>query len=212
MKTTVIIFVILTIIMLATQVYKPLQIKKISNNLIMLVTKKKYDELYESLESEKEKKYIPDFNRFYLGMNAGILQNNNEKATQYFDLLLNCNLKEAENKTVFMRGLQYFVAMADKKRCKICCEELQKLEMDSDTKKYLDRINDVMILDKVDSLNELLDEIKDDNSPEVFANEFLISTIYKNLGNEDKEKQYQKLAQDHLNSFIELSSKTANQQ
>ena len=58
----------------------------------------------------------------------------------------------------------------------------------------------------------LLDEIKDDNSPEVFANEFLISTIYKNLGNEDKEKQYQKLAQDHLNSFIELSSKTANQQ
>ena len=63
-----------------------------------------------------------------------------------------------------------------------------------------------------DSLNELLDEIKDDNSPEVFANEFLISTIYKNLGNEDKEKQYQKLAQDHLNSFIELSSKTANQQ
>ena len=203
MKTTVIIFVILTIIMLAMQVYKPLQIKKISNNLIMLVTKKKYDELYESLESEKVKKYIPDFNRFYLGMNAGILQNNNEKATQYFDLLLNCNLKEAENKTVFMRGLQYFVAMADKKRCKICCEELQKLEMDSDTKKYLG---------KVDSLNELLDEIKDDNSPEVFANEFLISTIYKNLGNEDKEKQYQKLAQDHLNSFIELSSKTANQQ
>lgn len=37
-------------------------------------------------------------------MNAGILQNNNEKTTQYFDLLLNCNLKEAENKTVFMRG------------------------------------------------------------------------------------------------------------
>ena len=102
MKTTVIIFVILTIIMLAMQVYKPLQIKKISNNLIMLVTKKKYDELYESLESEKVKKYIPDFNRFYLGMNAGILQNNNEKVTQYFDLLLNCNLKEAENKTVFM--------------------------------------------------------------------------------------------------------------
>lgn len=33
MKTTVIIFVILTIIMLAMQVYKPLQIKKISNNL-----------------------------------------------------------------------------------------------------------------------------------------------------------------------------------
>ena len=65
MKTTVIIFVILTIIMLAMQVYKPLQIKKISNNLIMLVTKKKYDELYESLESEKVKKYIPDFNRFY---------------------------------------------------------------------------------------------------------------------------------------------------
>lgn len=62
MKTTVIIFVILTIIMLAMQVYKPLQIKKISNNLIMLVTKKKYDELYESLESEKVKKYIPDFN------------------------------------------------------------------------------------------------------------------------------------------------------
>lgn len=56
MKTTVIIFVILTIIMLAMQVYKPLQIKKISNNLIMLVTKKKYDELYESLESEKVKK------------------------------------------------------------------------------------------------------------------------------------------------------------
>lgn len=56
MKTTVIIFVILTIIMLAMQVYKPLQIKKISNNLIMLVTKKKYDELYESLENEKSEK------------------------------------------------------------------------------------------------------------------------------------------------------------
>lgn len=212
MKTTTIILVALTIVMLYLQINRPLQIKKISNNLILLITKKKYDELYESLENPKTIKYIPEFNRYYLGMNAGILQNNNEKVNMYFDLLLECNLKEEESKTVFMRGLQYFVAMADKASCKICCENLQKLEMDAETKTYLNRIYDVMVLDKVDSLNDLLDEIKEDNSPEVFANEFLISTIYKHLGNEDKAKQYQKLAQDHLNVFIESSTKIANQQ
>ena len=84
--------------------------------------------------------------------------------------------------------------------------------MDAETKIYLNRIYDVMVLDKVDSLNDLLAEIKEDNSPEVFANEFLISTIYKHLGNEEKAKQYQKLAQDHLNVFIESSTKIANQQ
>ena len=172
--------------------------------------KKKYDELYELLETEKVKKYIPDFNRYYLGMNAGILQNRNDKTNHYFDLLLGRNLKESETKTVFMRGLQYFIAVADKKRCKICCEELQKLDMDSDTKKYLDRIYNVMVLDKVDNLNDLLDEVKEDNSPEVFANEFLISTIYKNLGNEEKEKKYHKLAQNHLSTFIELSTKSVD--
>ena len=192
------------------QVYRSLQIKKISNNLIMLVAKKKYDELYELLETEKVKKYIPDFNRYYLGMNAGILQNRNDKTNYYFDLLLGRNLKESESKTVFMRGLQYFIAIADKKRCKICCEELQKLDMDSDTKKYLDRIYNVMVLDKVDNLNDLLNEVKEDNSPEVFANEFLISTIYKNLGNEEKEKKYHKLAQNHLSTFIKLSTKSVD--
>ena len=67
MKTTVIIFVILTIIMLAMQVYKPLQIKKISNNLIMLVTKKKYDELYEqwSEVNNKIEKYLLSIDKKY---------------------------------------------------------------------------------------------------------------------------------------------------
>ena len=216
MKITTLILIALTIVMLGLQINRPLQIKKISNNLILLITKKKYDELYESLENTKKIKYIPEFNRYYLGMNAGILQNNNEKVNMYFDLLLECNLKEEESKTVFMRGLQYFVAMSDKARCKICCENLQKSEMDSETKMYLNRIYDVMVLDKVDSLNELLKEIDNDNSSEVFTNEFLVSAIYKHLGNKEKEKQYKELAQKHLSNFIqssaniEASGKTAN--
>ena len=212
MKPTTLVLIVLTIMVIGLQINRSIQCQKISENLVMLIAKKKYDEVYESLDSNKVKRYIPAFNRYFLGMNAGIIQDNKEKVNKYFDMLLDRNLKVAESETVFMRGLEYFIEISDKDRCKICCENLQKSEMDSETKMYLNRIYDVMVLDKVDSLNDLLAEIKEDNSPEVFANEFLISTIYKHLGNEEKAKQYQKLAQDHLNVFIESSTKIANQQ
>ena len=216
MKPTTLVLIVLTIMVIGLQINRSIQCQKISENLVMLIAKKKYDEVYESLDSNKVKRYIPAFNRYFLGMNAGIIQDNKEKVNKYFDMLLDRNLKVAESETVFMRGLEYFIEISDKDRCKICCENLQKSEMDSETKMYLNRIYDVMVLDKVDSLNELLKEIDNDNSSEVFTNEFLVSAIYKHLGNKEKEKKYKELAQKHLSNFIqssaniEASGKTAN--
>ena len=203
MNPIVIILIILTVLMVIFEVYHSVQTKRISDTLVRLVTEKKFAELYKMLDEEKKRKYVPQFNLYYLGMNAGIIQNDSERVNSCFDELSKSKLNEVQTKTVYTRGLQYFITISDKDRCKICCEHLQKLKMDPDTKKYLDRIYDVMIMEKNDCLNDLLEEIEGKTSPEIFADEFLIAAIYRNIGDTEKEKEYQALAQSHMDQFLD---------
>ena len=202
MNPLVIILIALIIIPTVFQIYHSIQTKKISDDLVNLATKQKFAELYKRIEDPKTQKYVPQFNLQYLAMNAGILENNPDIARKYFDSLSDCIMNEAQVKAVYTRGLQYFITLSDKNRCKICYEKLRQAKMDPATARYLDHIYDVMILDKADCLNDLLEEIKGKTTPDIFANEFLIANIYKNIGDAEKEKEYQVLAQEHMEEFL----------
>ena len=179
--------------------------KKISDHLVELVTQQKFSELYDAVNQPTTIKYIPEYNRHFLCMNAALIENNNERIIHYFDLLSKLNLNSAQKKAVYMRGLQYFIATQDTAHCKMCYEALKGMEMDESTKQYLDEINDILILKNTDKLNDLLSRIESNSSNEVFIDEFLVAEIYRNMHNDDKFNEYSNKAKQHMEKYINLA-------
>lgn len=101
-----------------------------------------------------------------------------------------------------MSGLQYFVASHDTKRCRVCYDNLITLNMDENSKQYLENINDIIIQKKIDKLAELLEVINSSEDYEKFIEEFLVPEIYKNQGNQKESFKYGNLAKEHLNLYI----------
>ena len=108
-----------------------------------------------------------------------------------------------------MSGLQYFVASHDTKRCRVCYDNLITLNMDENSKQYLENINDIIIQKKIDKaevkidkLAELLEVINTSEDNEKFIEEFLVSEIYKNKGNQKESFKYGNLAKEHLDLYI----------
>ena len=202
MNIITIICIVLIAIMALFQINHMMQRKKLSDHLVELVTQQKFNELYQEVEQPKTIKFIPEYNRYLLCMNAGLIENNNKYVTHYFDLLSKMNLNIPQKKAVYMRGLQYFIAMQDTKRCEVCYNALKDMEMDESTKVYLDEINDIMILKNNTKLNELLTRIEQDNSDEVFVDEFLVAQIYKNMGNTAKTNEFNAKAKQHMENYL----------
>lgn len=202
MNIVTIICFILIVIMAIFQFNHIMQRKKLSDHLVELVTQQKFDELYKEVEQPNVIKFIPEYNRYLLCMNAGLIENNNKHVMHYFDLLSKMNLNTQQKKAVYMRGLQYFIAMQDTKRCEVCYNALKDMEMDESTKLYLDEINDIMILKNNNKLNELLTRIEQDNSDEVFVDEFLVAQIYKNMANTAKTNEFSAKAKQHMENYL----------
>ena len=139
-------------------------------------------------------------------MNGALIENNGPKINGYFDKLTSIKLNDQQKKIVYMSGLQYFVASHDTKRCRVCYANLITLNMDKNSKQYLENINDIIIQKKIDKLAELLEVINSSEDYEKFIEEFLVSEIYKNQGNQKELFKYDNLAKEHLDLYIKETS------
>lgn len=206
MKISSIVCITLIILMGLAELKHMRERKKISNELFELLQAKKYKELYEKASDSDVIKYIPKFNRYYICMNGALIENNGLKINEYFDKLTSIKLNDQQKKIVYMSGLQYFVESRNIKRCKVCYDNLVTLNMDENSKQYLENINAIIIQQKIDKLAELLEVINSSEDNEKFIEEFLVSEIYTNKGNQKESLKYGKLAQEHLDLYIKETS------
>lgn len=206
LKFFVIVLAIIIIAMVIFDRYFIHQRNKLSNELIKEISKGNFNKVYEMEKNPKIVRFIPPFNRKLLSMNTALIENNHKKIITYFDDLAANNIASNQKKSVFMPGLQYFVSVGDSKRCKICIDELKTLNMSEDTKQYLDEINSVIVLKKIDLLDTLLERANDPNNFEVFTDEFLIAEIYNTLKNKKLAEEYLQKAQKHMDEYIQNSA------
>ena len=158
---------------------------------------------------------IPPFNREYLLLNAYLkLKDDKQIDTQVNNIMdhvpMNSKQKSALAKSVFY-------IYVDKKNASMIDRLLEMVSTTNDHALYrqMDMVNDTLISGGIKYYDELKSDLEDEeytkNNEDTPYLEFLLSIIYKNMGNESKSKEYKnKALEDSKGTVYESLIKSQN--
>lgn len=172
--------------------------KKLLKNYLTLLQNNDIKAIKDLMATKLAKICIPPFNREYLLLNAYLkLKDDKQIDTQVNNIMdhvpMNSKQKSALAKSVFY-------IYVDKKNASMIDRLLEMVSTTNDHALYrqMDMVNDTLISGGIKYYNELKSDLEDveytKNNEDTPYLEFLLSIIYKNMGNESKSKEYKSKA------------------
>ena len=172
--------------------------KKLLKNYLTLLHNNDIKAIKDLMATQLAKICIPPFNREYLLLNAYLkLKDDKQIDTQVNNIIdhvpMNSKQKSALAKSVFY-------IYVDKKNASIIDRLLEMVSTTNDHALYrqMDMVNDTLISGGIKYYDELKSDLEDveytKNNEDTPYLEFLLSIIYKNMGNESKSKEYKNKA------------------
>lgn len=172
--------------------------KKLLKNYLTLLQNNDIKAIKDLMATKLAKICIPPFNREYLLLNAYLkLKDDKQIDTQVNNIMdhvpMNSKQKSALAKSVFY-------IYVDKKNASMIDRLLEMVSTTNDHALYgqMDMVNDTLISGGIKYYNELKSDLEDveytKNNEDTPYLEFLLSVIYKNMGNESKSKEYKSKA------------------
>lgn len=172
--------------------------KKLLKNYLTLLQNNDIKAIEDSMATKRAKICIPPFNREYLLLNAYLKINDDKQIDARVNNIIdhvpmNSKQKSALAKSVFYRYV-------DKKNTSMIDRLLEMVSTTNDHALYrqMDMVNDTLISGGIKYYEELKSDLEDDeftkNNEDTPYLEFLLSIIYKNMGNESKSKEYKNKA------------------
>lgn len=172
--------------------------KKLLKNYLTLLQNNDIKAIKDLMATQLAKIYIPPFNREYLLLNAYLkLKDDKQIDTQVNNIMdhvpMNSKQKSALAKSVFY-------IYVDKKNASMIDRLLEMVSTTNDHALYrqMDMVNDTLISGGIKYYDELKSNLEDEeytkNNEDTPYLEFLLSIIYKNMGNESKSKEYKNKA------------------
>lgn len=172
--------------------------KKLLKNYLTLLHNNDIKAIKDLMATQLAKICIPPFNREYLLLNAYLkLKDNKQIDTQVNNIIdhvpMNSKQKSALAKSVFY-------IYVDKKNASMMDRLLEMVSTTNDHALYrqMDMVNDTLISGGIKYYDELKSDLEDveytKNNEDTPYLEFLLSVIYKNMGNESKSKEYKNKA------------------
>lgn len=172
--------------------------KKLLKNYLTLLHNNDIKAIKDLMATQLAKICIPPFNREYLLLNAYLkLNDDNQIDTQVNNIMdhvpMNSKQKSALAKSVFY-------IYVDKKNASMIDRLLEMVSTTNDHALYrqMDMVNDTLISGGIKYYDELKSDLEDEeytkNNEDTPYLEFLLSVIYKNMGNESKSKEYKSKA------------------
>ena len=167
------------------------------------------------MATKRAKICIPLFNREYLLLNAYLKINDDKQIDSRLNNIIdhvpmNSKQKSALAKSVFYRYV-------DKKNTSMIDRLLEMVSTTNDHALYrqMDMVNDTLICGGIKYYDDLKSDLEDDeftkNNEDTPYLEFLLSVIYKNMGNESKSKEYKnKALEDSKGTVYESLIKSQN--
>ena len=150
---------------------------------------------------------IPSFNREYLLLNA-YLKLNDDKQIDHVPM-------NSKQKSVLAKSVFYIYV--DKKNAPMIDRLLEMVSTTNDHALYrqMDMVNDTLISGGIKYFDELKSDLENTeytkNNADTPYLEFLLSVIYKNMGNESKSKEYKNRAlEDSKGTVYESLIKSQN--
>lgn len=172
--------------------------KKLLKNYLTLLQNNDIKAIEDLMATKRAKICIPPFNREYLLLNAYLKLNDDKQIDFQVNNIIdhvpmNSKQKSALAKSVFYRYV-------DKKNASMIDRLLEMVSTTNDHALYrqMDMVNDTLISGGIKYYEELKSDLGDDeftkNNEDTPYLEFLLSVIYKNMGNESKSKEYKNKA------------------
>lgn len=172
--------------------------KKLLKNYLTLLQNNDIKAIKDLMATKLAKICIPPFNREYLLLNAYLkLKYDKQIDTQVNNIMdhvpMNSKQKSALAKSVFY-------IYVDKKNASMIDRLLEMVSTTNDHALYrqMDMVNDTLINGGIKYYDELKSDLEDEeytkNNEDTPYLEFLLSVIYKNMGNESKSKEYKNKA------------------
>lgn len=176
--------------------------KKLLKNYLTLLQNNDIKAIKDLMATQLAKICIPPFNREYLLLNAYLkLKDDKQIDTQVNNIMdhvpMNSKQKSALAKSVFYIYVDKYV---DKKNASMIDRLLEMVSTTNDHALYrqMDMVNDTLISGGIKYYDELKSDLEDEeytkNNEDTPYLEFLLSVIYKNMGNESKSKEYKNKA------------------
>ena len=172
--------------------------KKLLKNYLTLLQNNDIKAIEDLMATKRAKICIPPFNREYLLLNAYLKLNDDKQIDSRVNNIIdhvpmNSKQKSALAKSVFYRYV-------DKKNVSMIDRLLEMVSTTNDYALYrqMDMVNDTLISGGIKYFDELKSDLEDveftKNNEDTPYLEFLLSVIYKNMGNESKSKEYKNKA------------------
>lgn len=172
--------------------------KKLLKNYLTLLQNNDIKAIEDLMAIKQAKICIPLFNREYLLLNAYLKINDDKQIDSQVNNIIdhvpmNSKQKSALAKSVFYRYV-------DKKNASMIDRLLEMVSTTNDHALYrqMDMVNDTLICGGIKYFDDLKSDLEDvefiKNNEDTPYLEFLLSIIYKNMGNESKSKEYKNKA------------------
>ena len=152
---------------------------------------------------------IPPFNREYLLLNAYLKLNDDKQIDTQVNNIIDHVPMNSKQKSVLARSVFYIYV--DKKNVPMIDRLLEMVSTTNDHALYrqMDMVNDTLISGGIKYFDELKSDLE--NIEYTKNLEFLLSVIYKNMGNESKSKEYRnKALEDSKGTVYESLIKSQN--
>ena len=172
--------------------------KKLLKNYLTLLQNNDIKAIKDLMATKLAKICIPPFNREYLLLNAYLkLKDDKQIDTQVNNIMDHVPMNSKQKSTL---AKSVFYIYVDKKNASMIDRLLEMVSTTNDHALYrqMDMVNDTLISDGIKYYDELKSDLEDEeytkNNEDTPYLEFLLSVIYKNMGNESKSKEYKSKA------------------
>lgn len=172
--------------------------KKLLKNYLTLLQNNDIKAIKDLMATKLAKICIPPFNREYLLLNAYLkLKDDKQIDTQVNNIMDHVPMNSKQKSTL---AKSVFYIYVDKKNASMIDPLLEMVSTTNDHALYrqMDMVNDTLISGGIKYYDELKSDLEDEeytkNNEDTPYLEFLLSVIYKNMGNESKSKEYKSKA------------------
>lgn len=172
--------------------------KKLLKNYLTLLQNNDIKAIKDLMATKLAKICIPPFNREYLLLNAYLKLKDNKQIDTQVNNIMNHVPMNSKQKSTLAKSVFYIYV--DKKNASMIDRLLEMVSTTNDHALYrqMDMVNDTLISGGIKYYDELKSDLEDveytKNNEDTPYLEFLLSIIYKNMGNESKSKEYKSKA------------------
>ena len=189
--------------------------KKLLKNYLTLLQNNDIKAIEDLIATKLAKICIPPFNREYLLLNAYLKLNDDKQIDIQVNNIIDHVPMNSKQKSVLAKSVFYIYV--GKKNESMIDRLLEMVSTTNDHALYrqMDMVNDTLIIGGIKYFDELKSDLEDaeytkDNADTPYF-EFLLSVIYKNMGNESKSKEYKnKALEDSKGTVYESLIKSQN--